>query len=125
MATAVALRNIESLAREHLIEKAAKTGDSLIARLRRLEDHPNVGEVRGRGLLIGVELVEDKTARKFFEPAGKVAPAIVAALLKRDVIARAMPQGDILGFAPPLCLNRDEADIIGNAAKEAIIEVLG
>jgi len=88
-------------------------------------DLPNVGEVRGEGMLCAVELVEDKAARKFFEPAGKTAPAVAAALLKRGVIARAMPQGDILGFAPPLCLTRDEADIIVNAAKEAIIEVLG
>jgi len=86
---------------------------------------PNVGEVRGEGMLCAVELVEDKSTRKFFEPAGKIAPAVAAALLKRGVIARAMPQGDILGFAPPLCLTRDEADIIVNATKEAIIEALG
>jgi len=88
-------------------------------------DLPNVGEVRGEGMLCAVELVEDKSTRKFFEPAGKIAPAVAAALLKRGVIARAMPQGDILGFAPPLCLARDEADIIVNATKEAITEVLG
>jgi L-2,4-diaminobutyrate transaminase len=45
---------------------------------------------------------------------------MAAALLERVVIGRAMPQGDILGFAPPLCLTRDEADIVVKAAADAI-----
>jgi L-2,4-diaminobutyrate transaminase len=46
-------------------------------------------------------------------------------MLKRGVIARAMPQGDILGYAPPLCLTRAEADRIAEATGEAVREVLG
>ena len=46
-------------------------------------------------------------------------------MLKRGVIARAMPQGDILGFAPPLCLTRAEADTVVAATRDAIAEVLG
>ena len=68
------------------------------------KDHPNVGEVRGEGLMCAVELVEDKAARKFYQPAGKTAAAVAAALLKHNVVARAMPQGDIIGFALLLCL---------------------
>ncbi len=45
---------------------------------------------------------------------------VTAALLERGVIARAMPQGDILGFAPPLCLTRNEADIVVAATKGAV-----
>jgi L-2,4-diaminobutyrate transaminase len=45
---------------------------------------------------------------------------MAAALLERGVIARAMPQGDILGFAPPLCLTRKEADIVVAATKAAV-----
>ena len=48
-----------------------------------------------------------------------------AALLTRGVISRAMPQGDILGFAPPFCLTRAEADEIAGKLKEAVAEVLG
>jgi L-2,4-diaminobutyrate transaminase len=87
--------------------------------------HPNVGEVRGEGLLCAVEFVEDRTARRFFDPAKKVGPSIVAAMLKAGVIARAMPQGDIIGIAPPLCLTREEADTIIDAARDAVEEVLG
>jgi L-2,4-diaminobutyrate transaminase len=59
--------------------------------------------------------------RVFFDPARKVGPSIAAALLKRGVIARAMPQGDIIGFAPPLCL----ADTIVSATADALKEVCG
>jgi L-2,4-diaminobutyrate transaminase len=89
-----------------------------------LADHAHVGEVRGEGLLCAVEFVEDKAARRFFDPGKKVGPAVAAALLKRGVIARAMPQGDILGFAPPLCLTREEADVIVQATTEAVDEVM-
>ena len=58
-------------------------------------------------------------------PAKKVGPQLAAALLKRGVIARAMPQGDILGFAPPLCLTRAEADEVVGKTAEAVKEVLG
>jgi L-2,4-diaminobutyrate transaminase len=61
----------------------------------------------------------------FFETAKKVGPQIAAALADRGVIGRAMPQGDILGFAPPLCLSRDEADIVVAKTAEAIKAVLG
>jgi L-2,4-diaminobutyrate transaminase len=77
-------------------------------------------------MLCAVELVEDKGARRFFDPAGKVGQQVAAALLQQEkVIARAMPQGDILGFAPPLCLSREEADRVVEATARAVAAVLG
>ena len=73
----------------------------------------------------GLEFVEDRGARRFFDPSRKIGAAVAAALLSRGVIARAMPQGDILGFAPPLCLTRAEADTIVAATADAVAEVLG
>ena len=87
--------------------------------------HPNVGEVRGEGMLVGVELTSDKANRGSFAPVGSVAPKVVAEMVKRGVIARAMPQADLLGFAPPLCLTRDEADIIVRTTAESLRAVLG
>jgi L-2,4-diaminobutyrate transaminase len=46
-------------------------------------------------------------------------------LLRLGIIGRAMPQGDILGFAPPLCLTREEADKIVDGTRKAVAEVLG
>jgi L-2,4-diaminobutyrate transaminase len=86
--------------------------------------HPNVGEIRGEGMLCAIEFVADRDKRTFFDPSEKVGPRVVAALLSRGVIARAMPQGDIAGFAPPLCLSREEADLVVSAFAEALQEVL-
>jgi L-2,4-diaminobutyrate transaminase len=85
-----------------------------------LADHPLVGEIRGEGLLAAVELVADKETHRFFDPSQKIGPQVAATCLERGVIGRAMPQGDILGFAPPLCLTRGEADEIVDAAKCAV-----
>ncbi len=90
-----------------------------------LAGHKNVGEVRGDGLMAAVEFVEDKDDRRFFDPARKIGPAVSAALLDRGVIGRAMPQGDILGFAPPLCLTEAEAETVIAAAASAVKAVLG
>lgn len=117
------LRLIDSL---DLVRNAGDTGAYLNAALRdALGDHPHVGDIRGEGMLAAIEFVEDRDGRRFFDPARKVGPAIAAALLARGVIARAMPQGDILGFAPPLCLTREEAETISQAARAAVVDVLG
>ena len=84
-----------------------------------------VGEVRGEGMMAAIEFVRDRDDRVFFDVSEKVGLRIAAALLERGVIGRAMPQGDILGFAPPLCLTRDEADTIVAATKGAVEAVTG
>jgi L-2,4-diaminobutyrate transaminase len=109
-----------------LVENAGRVGAYLKGALQdAIGDHPNVGEVRGQGLLLAVEFVEDKAQRRFYDPPGQVGPRIATALLQQGVIGRAMPQGDILGVAPPLCLNTDEADIIVGAVSKAVKTVLG
>ena len=85
----------------------------------------SVAEVRGEGLMSAVELMEDPGARRIFDPARKVGPSVVAAMARRGVIARAMPQGDIIGFAPPLCLTTAEASLVVEAAMGAVKEVCG
>jgi L-2,4-diaminobutyrate transaminase len=62
----------------------------------------------------------DKEDRKPFDAALKVGPKVSAAALERGVIARAMPHGDILGFAPPLVTTRAEIDEIVGIVKQAV-----
>jgi L-2,4-diaminobutyrate transaminase len=62
----------------------------------------------------------DKEARKPFDPALKIGPQVAAAALQRGLIARAMPHGDILGFAPPLVMTREDADEIIGIVKHAV-----
>jgi L-2,4-diaminobutyrate transaminase len=82
-----------------------------------------VGEVRGDGMLAAVEFMADREQRTAFDPALKVGPKVSAACLQRGMIARAMPHGDILGFAPPLILTREDADLIVDITKGAIDQV--
>jgi L-2,4-diaminobutyrate transaminase len=63
------------------------------------------------------------TAPAFFDAADKVAPRVAAAMAERGVIARAMPQGDIIGFAPPLCISRAECDTVVAATLDAVREI--
>ena len=110
-----------------LVANAADVGAYLKAAMAdALSGHAHVGDVRGEGMLCAVEFVEDRESRRFFDPARKIGPQISAAMLAQDkVIARAMPQGDILGFAPPFCLARAEADTIVAATERAVKSVLG
>ncbi|MBP1849503.1 aspartate aminotransferase family protein [Rhizobium halophytocola] len=117
------LKLIDSLG---LVDNAGKTGAYFVKAMQdALGNHAHVGEIRGEGMLCAVEFVEDKADRRFFDAGRKIGPQVAAALLKQGVIGRAMPQGDILGFAPPLCLTQAEADTVVAAAKKAVSEVLG
>jgi L-2,4-diaminobutyrate transaminase len=102
---AAGIANLKLIDELGLVENAGKVGGYLNARMTEaLGDHKNVGDVRGEGMLCAVELVEDKASRAFFDPGKTVAAKVVAGMVRRGVIARAMPEGDIIGFAPPLCL---------------------
>lgn len=123
---AAGIANLELIDTLDLVGNAGRTGAYLNKVMTAaLGNHRNVGEVRGEGMLCAVELVKDRDSRTFFDPAAGTGARVVAAMLKRGVIARAMPQGDILGFAPPLCLTEAEADTIAEVTAEALREVLG
>jgi L-2,4-diaminobutyrate transaminase len=116
------LRLIDDL---NLMQNAGDVGAHLQSALRdALGAHPNVGEIRGEGMLAAVELVADRDTRRFFDASEKVGPRIAAALAGHGVIARAMPQGDILGFAPPFCLSREQAEEIAAKTALAVAEAL-
>jgi L-2,4-diaminobutyrate transaminase len=86
-------------------------GECLRDRLReRLDDNPFVGDVRGAGLMIAVEFVADKQARRFFDPQTQAHRIVARKLLEQDVLVRALPYGEIISFSPPLCITRAEID---------------
>jgi L-2,4-diaminobutyrate transaminase len=79
------------------------------------------------GLLAALEFVADRGRKTPFDASLAVGARVAQACLERGLIARAMPQGDILGFAPPLVIDRSEADqivSITRAAVEAVTETL-
>ncbi|MEX0305469.1 MAG: aspartate aminotransferase family protein [Leisingera sp.] len=124
---AAGVANLKLIDELNLVQNAGDTGAYLNATMAEaLSGHANVGEVRGEGMLCAVEFVKDKDNRTFFDASDKIGPQISAKLLDQDkVIARAMPQGDILGFAPPFCLSRAEADQVVAATLRAVQAVLG
>ena len=124
LCAAAAVANLTVLDKEGLVANAAEVGPYFTQALKdALGAKPHVGEVRGEGMLAAVELVQDREGPAHFDPAGKAALRVVEAMGRRGVIARAMPQSDIVGFAPPLCLTRQQADVIVAATSEAIDEV--
>ncbi|WP_339630952.1 aspartate aminotransferase family protein [uncultured Sneathiella sp.] len=121
---AAGVANLKLIDEMGLVENAGKVGSYFkTAMTNAIANHANVGDVRGEGLMLAVEFVEDKEARSFFDPSKTMGAKVAGALLKRGVIARAMPQGDIIGFAPPLCLTEAEADKIVGAMQEAVEQV--
>ena len=117
---AAALANLEVLREEKLVENSARRGEELLRRLKRLEESaPKVGEVRGRGLMIGIELVRD---RKTKEPAAAEAKEARAALRERGVLVGVGgAYGNVVRLQPPLSITAEECD----RAASAVEAVLG
>nr|WP_321507976.1 aspartate aminotransferase family protein [uncultured Celeribacter sp.] len=122
---AAGVANLQLIDKLSLVENAGAVGAYLKAGLQdALGAHANVGDIRGEGMMCAVEFVKDRDSRSFFDAGDKIGYQIAGALLAEGVIGRAMPQGDILGFAPPFCLTRDEADTVIAATKKAVSSVL-
>ncbi len=118
-ACAVALENISILEREGLVDRVREDiGPYLQARLRSLRDHPLVGEVRGQGLIAGVELIRDKTRHDFFAPVGRVGTRCRDHCFRNNAVVRAVY--DTMVMAPPLVIGRDEIDTLVDALAHAL-----
>lgn len=104
---AAATANIQVLAEEKLVENAAMRGEQITDHVRKLaEKHSLIGDVRGKGLMIGIELVTD---RKTKEPAGDQATEIRARLLEQGVlVGKGGVFGNVIRFQPPLCITEEE-----------------
>ncbi|SLN58071.1 Taurine--pyruvate aminotransferase [Roseivivax jejudonensis] len=117
---AAGVANLELIDTLDLVGNAGRTGAYFNRVMREaLADHPHVGDVRGEGLLCAVEFVKDRDSRTFFDATDKIGALLAGLLLEDGIIARAMPQGDILGFAPPFCLTEAEADEIAEKTAKA------
>jgi 4-aminobutyrate aminotransferase len=118
---AAALATIRLL-RTQLMANAADVGAHMLAGLKQLADkHPLIGDVRGRGLMIGVELVRDRETK---ERATEERDAVVNAAFRRGLLVLGAGKNAIR-FSPPLVLTRDQADIAVRIFDEALTEVAG
>ncbi|MER9741643.1 MULTISPECIES: aspartate aminotransferase family protein [unclassified Mesorhizobium] len=116
---------LDIVEREDLAGQSARKGAYLLARLKaEFAQNPIVGEVRGIGMLAALEFVADRGTKASFDPGLKVGARISQAARDRGLIARAMPHGDILGFAPPLVMTEAEIDEMVGIARAAVDSVL-
>jgi putrescine---pyruvate transaminase len=121
-ACAVALRNLQIFDDERLVDRAASMGQRLNDALGRLSEMPNVGNVRGLGLMAAVEVVADKATRQAFAPGEAIGPKLVRAMRDRGVVTRA--KGESILFAPPLVITEEQIDRLANVTGDAIDEVM-
>ncbi|MGM9967453.1 MAG: aspartate aminotransferase family protein [Rummeliibacillus sp.] len=113
---AVALKNIKIFEREGLFERSAIKGSEVLSTLHeKLDEHPNVGNIRGKGLLIGIELVSDKSTKQQL-PADKI-NAIIADCKKNGVIigkngTTVAGFNNVLTLSPPLNISQEDIDTV-------------
>jgi 2,2-dialkylglycine decarboxylase (pyruvate) len=122
---AAGLAVLDVIEEEGLVHRAAASGEYLLAGLRELQDrHEQIGDVRGRGLLVGLELVTDVESK---EPADELGRAVTDECLQRGLSMNIVRSGKITNcfrLAPPLTVSRDEIDLaveILNASLAAVL----
>ncbi len=123
---AAGVANLKLVDELGLVQNARETGAYFQQGLKAaLGTHRFMGDVRGEGLMAAVELQRDPGTGTDFDPADKITAQVVGAMARHGVIARAMPQGEIIGFAPPLCITPNEIDRVVEVTRAAIDEVTG
>ena len=111
LAAAAAMTNLDIIERDGLVERVAENGRLLHELLHdAFADHPNVGEIRGRGLMAAVEFVESREPLRPFAQQGAFAGAVTRAALENGVITRALPAADTVSFSPPFVTTPDELE---------------
>ena len=123
VACAVAMKNIGIIEREDLASNAAEQGEYLLSMLEELSPHQNVGDVRGRGLMLMVEVVKDKESKEPFTGADDAGPKLGQAVRNNGIVPFASEKGIMI--SPPLTISREETEQIAEAVRKSIIEVFG
>jgi 4-aminobutyrate---pyruvate transaminase len=121
VAAAVALEVQKIYEEMDIVARAKQLGPILQAAIGSLKAHPLVGDVRGVGLIFGMELMQEVGQRIPFEPALKVGARVETAALRHGLVLRVV--GDRLVFAPPLVIEADEIREIGRRLERALDDV--
>ncbi|MCZ6782717.1 MAG: aspartate aminotransferase family protein [Proteobacteria bacterium] len=122
-ACAASNKVLEIMEREDLVRRAAEQGEALRKRLAPLEDHPHVAEIRGRGLLLGIELVKDRDTLEPFPPEANLTNKVVGAGFAEGVFfypGGSGPAQDVIVLGPPFVIGDEEIDKIASALCTAI-----
>ena len=121
LACAAALANLELFEKERTLERMRPAMDALAAELERVGELAHVGEVRRRGMMVGVELVKDRRTKEEYPYGDRIGHRVCLTMRKRGIILR--PLGNVVVLMPPLSLTVEEARHLGSTLREAIAEV--
>jgi taurine-pyruvate aminotransferase len=123
-ACALALKNIEIMEKEKMFDRSSELGDYLRNRLSALiGEHPYVGDIRGKGLLVGIELVKDKSTKNPLE--ANLVDKVISGCRKKGLIigkngATVAGYNNVLTLSPPLSISEEDIDFIINIMEEEI-----
>lgn len=120
---AISEKVLEIMQRESLVERAATIGKELRERLNVVADHPNVAEIRGRGLMLGIEFVKDKETLERFPKEARFTQKVVASGLQRGVFfypSGSGPVQDAIMIGPPFVINDADMDLMVDTLLAAI-----
>ena len=121
---AVALAMMDIVENEDFVGQAQTKGKHLLVKLKEaLADHPHVGEVRGLGMMCGVELVKDKATKEMFDASDGIGAKVHAETVKRGMFSRV--RGDCYCVAPPIVTSESTIDDIASILGDAVEAVLG
>jgi adenosylmethionine-8-amino-7-oxononanoate aminotransferase len=116
---AVALANLDVFEREHVLERVAQTSARLAGRLKdQIAPLRHVGDIRQWGLMVGIELVRDKTRRLPYDPGDRIGNRVIKEARQHGVILR--PLGDVIILMPPLSVTDAEIDLLCDVTRRAI-----
>jgi adenosylmethionine-8-amino-7-oxononanoate aminotransferase len=113
---AAGLATLRYLKRKGLVERCAKTGPYLMERLDGLRKFPFVGDIRGKGLMVGIEFVENRTSKQPFPRERHFAEKVVHAALRNGLVLWYNTghvdggDGDLIILGPPFTITREEID---------------
>jgi adenosylmethionine-8-amino-7-oxononanoate aminotransferase len=122
LSSAAAIANIGEIRKRDLPHKARESGTRVIKRLQELDDLGVIGDIRGKGLIIGSEFVRDRKTKEQFEERLRFGVQVGKAALQKGLILRYDPNW--IAFAPPLIIENDEIDTMMNTFSESLEQVL-
>jgi len=129
VSTAAGNAVLDYLESHKLFDRVASISKTLFADLEPLRSHPNVGDIRGMGLLIGIEFVSDKKSREPFLQSQNIAERICQAALEENVLTYPTQgcvdglRGDHILLAPSFTVSTEESALIARAIKSALAKV--
>jgi len=121
---AVALATLDIVEKEDLPGQAATKGEAMLQQYKdALGNHPHVGDIRGKGMMHGIEIVKDKSTKEWFEPEFGLGAKLTKAMLERGLYTRV--RSEVICSAPPLTTDQSILDKMVETIHDSVVAVLG